>query len=139
MVFFSQGRRWRDPRKAIEGRHHLDPSLMQHGLRAAVQAAGIRKPVTCYTFRQSSWLRHAGLWPGRATHLLERWQDIRIIQKRISHSDLNATMIYTQVLKRRPMGVISPPDLLWQPLHVDTGSDNHCLQWTRLPKSGCGS
>jgi site-specific recombinase XerD len=30
----------------------------------------------------------------------------------MEHSDLNATMIYTHVLKRGPMGVISPADHL---------------------------
>jgi site-specific recombinase XerD len=30
----------------------------------------------------------------------------------MGHSDLNTTMIYTHVLKRDPMGFISPPDQL---------------------------
>jgi hypothetical protein len=57
----------------------------------------------------------------------------------MGHSDLDTTMIYTHVLKRGPMGVISPADLLRQPHHVDTGSNNHCSLWTQLPESGCGS
>ena len=43
-----------------------------------------------------------------ATHRLERGQDARTIQASIGHSDLNTTMIDTHVLKRGPMGVISP-------------------------------
>lgn len=43
---FPQGRRWRDPHQRLEGRHHLDPSLVQRAVRAAVQAAGISKPAT---------------------------------------------------------------------------------------------
>jgi integrase len=45
-----------------------------------------------------------------ATHLLEQVQEIRTIQELMGHSDLNTTMIYTNVLKRGPLGAISPAD-----------------------------
>lgn len=98
---FPQRNRWKDAASGQEGRHHLDPSVVQKAVKQAVQRAGINKPAGCHTFRHSF-----------ATHLLERGQDIRTIQELLGHSDLNTTMIYTHVLNRGPMGVISPADLL---------------------------
>ncbi len=91
----------KDAATAKEGRHHLDPSQVQKAVKQAVGRAGLIKPASCHTFRHSF-----------ATHLLERGQDIRTIQELMGHSGLNTTMIYTHVLKRSPMGAISPPDQL---------------------------
>lgn len=98
---FPQRNRWKDVATGQEGRHHLDPSVVQKAVKQAVQRAGINKPASCHTLRHSF-----------ATHLLERGQDIRTIQELLGHSDLNTTMIYTHVLKRGPLGVVSPADLL---------------------------
>jgi len=98
---FPQSHRWRDARNRTEGRHHIDPSVIQKAVKRAILRAGISKPASCHTFRHSF-----------ATHLLERGQDIRTIQELLGHSDVKTTMIYTHVLNRGPCGVMSPVDLL---------------------------
>ncbi len=98
---FPQSHRWFDNKTRTEGRHHIDPSVIQKAVKRAILRAGISKPASCHTFRHSF-----------ATHLLERGQDIRTIQELLGHSDVKTTMIYTHVLNRGPCGVLSPADLL---------------------------
>ncbi|HQE93532.1 MAG TPA: integron integrase [Anaerolineae bacterium] len=89
-----------DPRSGVTRRHHLDESVLQKAVRAAVQKTGIAKPASCHTFRHSF-----------ATHLLESGQDIRTVQELLGHADVKTTMIYTHVLNRGPLGVRSPLDM----------------------------
>ncbi len=88
-----------DPRNGIRRRHHQHPTSLRKQVTRARREAGINKPVKCHTFRHSF-----------ATRLLQQGYDIRTIQKLLGHSDLATTEIYTHVLGRGAMGVISPVD-----------------------------
>ena len=88
-----------DPRDGQRRRHHIDEKALQKAVRAAAQACGFDRPVTPHT------LRHCF-----ATHLLESGADIRTVQELLGHKDVATTQIYTHVLNRGALGVLSPLD-----------------------------
>ena len=98
---FPATRTYLHPSTSQRRRHHLHETVLQRAIKAAAIQAGIPKRVTTHTLRHSF-----------ATHLLERGTDIRTIQELLGHSSVKTTMIYTHVLNRGPLGIISPLDTL---------------------------
>jgi len=94
---FPASRRSLDPRTGNERRHHIDASVIQKAIHAAVRRAGIHKKASCHSLRHSF-----------ATHLLERGMDIRTVQEQLGHKDVRTTQIYTHVLNRGGLAVRSP-------------------------------
>ncbi len=96
---FPSSRQGPDPRSGVIRRHHLHHTALRKHIKAAVLQTAIRKSVKSHTFRHS--------FP---TRLLQNGYDIRTIQKLLGHEDVTTTEIYTHVLNRGALGVISPVD-----------------------------
>ena len=96
---FPADRRSACPRTGRIGRHHVFETTVQRHVRDAAIRAGIAKRVTPHVFRHSF-----------ATALIEGGYDIRTVQELLGHQSVSTTMIYTHVLHRGGLGVLSPAD-----------------------------
>ncbi|WP_313117898.1 integron integrase [Ectopseudomonas guguanensis] len=96
---FPSGNRSQEPRGYGIYRHHLHEKTIQRAVREAARRAGLIKHATPHSLRHSF-----------ATHLLEAGQDIRTVQELLGHADIRTTQIYTHVLNRGGLAVLSPLD-----------------------------
>jgi len=104
---------WREGRRCslllpggwlFPGRNPVEPLSARQlcrAVRAAAQAAGIKKRVSPHTLRHSF-----------ATHLLGQDVDIRVIQTLLGHAKLDTTALYTRVANTTIRAVTSPLDRL---------------------------
>lgn len=95
------------PKSGHRGRHHVDPSGLEKAIKKARVITGIIKRVSPKTLRHSF-----------ATNLLLNGYDIRTVQELLGHKNVQTTMIYTHVLKTLRGGIVSPADMVNDPIKI---------------------
>lgn len=86
--------RYYDARARQWRRHHVHETVLQRAVREARLRAGIVKPASCRTLRQSF-----------AAHMLEDGYDARTVQELLGHRSVESTLAYDRTAVR---GVRSP-------------------------------
>ncbi len=119
----------RDPVQGKRHRHHIHRDTFAAHLKSAIDEVGVQKPATSHTFRHSF-----------ATHLLLDGADIRTVQELLGHADIRTTMIYTHVLNRPDVKVISPLDMLWpeEPSSLEVASAEQPQSDSTIPAPDFG-
>jgi len=82
-------------------RSHVLESGLQKAVKTAIKKTGIKKRVSCNTFRHSF-----------ATHMLENNVNIYRVKDLMGHTDIKATEVYTHVMEKNDDRILSPLDML---------------------------
>jgi integrase len=90
-----------DPRSGVEPQHHLFEERLERAIKKAMAQAGICKPISVHTLRQSI-----------ATQLSRTSTYLRTDQELLGYSDVSTTMTYAHVLEVTADGTASPLDAI---------------------------